>query len=58
MTFLTPTSTLKFEVKPTTNGGYTVEVKAASPVNPLGCLGRVPGSRPGAARKNWNLDGE
>jgi len=57
MTFLTPAPSLKFEVKPTTNGGYTVEVKAAPPVNPLGCLGRVPGSKTGA-RKNWNFDGE
>lgn len=55
MTFITPT--LKFEVKPTTTGGYTVEIVAAPPAPSMGCFGRVPGSRPGT-KKTFSLDRE
>ena len=53
MTFITPTSTLKFELKPT-NGGYTVEVKT-EPTPSMGCFAKVPVSKPGG-QKNWNFD--
>jgi hypothetical protein len=55
MTFITPT--LKFEVKPTTNGGYTVEIVAAPPAYPHGCFGRTPGAKPGA-KQTFSLDRE
>ena len=54
MTFLTPAPSLKFEVKPTTNGGYTVDV-VTEPTVSDGCFAKVPGSKPGG-QKNWNFD--
>jgi hypothetical protein len=53
MTYLTPALTI--EVKPTSNGGFAVEVKAAHPEPSLGCFGKVPGTKPGG-QKNWNFD--
>jgi hypothetical protein len=47
--------TIKFEVTPTTNGSYTVEIVAEPPSPSLGCFGKVLGSKPGG-QKNWNFD--
>jgi len=38
-----------------THNGFELEVSPPLPPVNLGCLGKVPGSKPGA-QKNWNFD--
>jgi hypothetical protein len=54
MTMTFKTQSFKFEVNPTSNGGYTVEVMTEPTVS-VGCFAKVPGSKPGG-QKNWNFD--